>query len=60
MQPRQSDYFKLAEAGFKHLFALEGAFKNGPLEQKLLHLVKAARVTDQCPCFAFTCTPRKL
>lgn len=40
MQPRQTDYFKLAEAGFKHLFALEGAFKNGPLEPKLLHLVK--------------------
>lgn len=40
MQPRQTDYFKLAEPGVKHLFALEGAFKNGPLEPKLLHLVK--------------------
>ncbi|MCV9966730.1 carboxymuconolactone decarboxylase family protein [Pararhizobium sp. BT-229] len=40
MQPRQNDYFKLAEPGFKHLFALEGALKNGPLEPKLLHLIK--------------------
>ncbi|PII37756.1 alkylhydroperoxidase [Sinorhizobium meliloti CCBAU 01290] len=34
MQARQNDYFKLAEPGVKHLFALEGAFKNGPLEPK--------------------------
>ncbi|WEX74680.1 carboxymuconolactone decarboxylase family protein [Sinorhizobium numidicum] len=40
MQPRQNNYFKLAEPGFKHVFALESALKNGPLEPKLLHLVK--------------------
>ena len=40
MQPRQNNYFKLAEPAFKHVFALESALKIGPLEPKLLHLVK--------------------
>ncbi len=40
MTPRMTDYLDRAGAGFKQMFALEGAIKAGPIEQQLLHLVK--------------------
>lgn len=40
MTPRMTDYLDRADAGFKPLMALEAALKAGPLEPKLLHLIK--------------------
>lgn len=40
MTPRMTDYLDRAAAGFKPLMALEAAVKAGPLEPKLLHLIK--------------------
>jgi AhpD family alkylhydroperoxidase len=40
MTPRMTDAFKLAEPGYKAMYALESAIKHSPLEPKLLHLIK--------------------
>ena len=40
MTPRMTDHMKRAEAGFKHMFALETAIRGSTLETRLLHLVK--------------------
>lgn len=40
MTPRMTDAYKLADPGFKAMYALENAIKHSPLEPQLLHLIK--------------------
>lgn len=40
MKPRMQDHMKRAQAGFKHMIALEEAIKASTLERELIHLIK--------------------